>query len=323
MLVPCYNEEAAVAKVVADFRAALPARGGLSSTTIIRPTRPSRSARAAGADRAPRNPPGQGPRGAAHVHRRRSRHLRAGGWRRHLRRAERARPWSSSCSPSGSTWWWRRASTAKRRPIAPATAPATVCLPAFVASRVRPVASPTCCRATGCSRAASSNRFRCCRVASRSRPSSPSMRSSWSCRSAEIDTPYYSRPAGLSLEAQHLARRLPHPATMLRLYRAERPLSLFGAIGIALADRVGRPRGPDFHHLRAGRTGAALADRRLVDRPDAACVPVDCGRPHPRHRDARPPRAQASGLSCACARRAKSGGGAGTCASSCVPTMRC
>ena len=29
VLVPCYNEEHAVAKVVADFRAALPERGGL------------------------------------------------------------------------------------------------------------------------------------------------------------------------------------------------------------------------------------------------------------------------------------------------------
>ena len=43
VLVPCFNEEAAIAKVVADFRAALPARRRSTSTTTIRPTAPSRS----------------------------------------------------------------------------------------------------------------------------------------------------------------------------------------------------------------------------------------------------------------------------------------
>jgi len=42
VLVPCYNEEAAIAKVVADFRAALPVRTSTSTTTIpaIEPSRP-------------------------------------------------------------------------------------------------------------------------------------------------------------------------------------------------------------------------------------------------------------------------------------------
>ena len=48
MLVPCYNEEAAIAKVVRDFRAALPGATSMSMTTIPR-TRPWRRAREAGA----------------------------------------------------------------------------------------------------------------------------------------------------------------------------------------------------------------------------------------------------------------------------------
>ena len=90
VLVPCYNEEHAVAKVVADFRAALPAaavyvydNNSTDKTVEV--------ARARRRHRAPRDLSGQRSRRAADVQRHRSRHLRAGGWRRHLRCGERAR----------------------------------------------------------------------------------------------------------------------------------------------------------------------------------------------------------------------------------------
>ena len=88
----------------------------------------------------------------------------------------------------------------------------------------------------------------------------------------------------------HVVRR------MFNDVEAERPLSLFGAFGIALAIVAIGFAIPIFHRLRAGSSGAALANRGALDRSDAACVPLDRGRPHPRYRDARPPLAQASGL---------------------------
>ena len=89
VLVPCFNEEAAVATVVADFRKALPSAqifvydNNSSDRTVA-------VAREAGRRGAQRTPPGQGPRGAADVRRRRCRHLRAGRRRRDLRRRQRA-----------------------------------------------------------------------------------------------------------------------------------------------------------------------------------------------------------------------------------------
>ena len=51
----------------------------------------------------------------------------------------------------------------------------------------------------------------------------------------EIPTPYYSRPAGSAskLSTWHDGFRILW--TVLKLYRAERPLALFGSLGIALA----------------------------------------------------------------------------------------
>ena len=90
VLVPCYNEEAAIGKVVADFRAALP-EAGIYVYDNNSTDRTVDAAAAGRRHRSPRTAPGQGPRGAAHVHRHRCRHLCAGRRRRHLRRAERAR----------------------------------------------------------------------------------------------------------------------------------------------------------------------------------------------------------------------------------------
>ena len=89
VLVPCYNEEVAVAKVVKDFRAALPSAADLRIRQQFDRQYGGRRARRRRRGFR-REAPGQGLRGAAHVHRRGGRHLRAGRRRRHLRRAERA-----------------------------------------------------------------------------------------------------------------------------------------------------------------------------------------------------------------------------------------
>ena len=61
------------------------------------------------------------------------------------------------------------------------------------------------------------------------------MRSSWSCRSARCATPYYSRPQGSASKLSTWRDGFRILRTVLRLYRAERPLPLFTGIGISLA----------------------------------------------------------------------------------------
>lgn len=51
----------------------------------------------------------------------------------------------------------------------------------------------------------------------------------------EVATPYFSRPAGSASKLNTWRDGIRIAATVLKLYRAERPLSLFGALGIALA----------------------------------------------------------------------------------------
>ena len=52
---------------------------------------------------------------------------------------------------------------------------------------------------------------------------------------AEIDTPYYARPAGSASKLSTWSDGFRILRTIFRLYRAERPLPFFGAIGLTLA----------------------------------------------------------------------------------------
>ena len=142
----------------------------------------------------------------------------------------------------------------------------------------------------------------------------------------EMATPYYSRPAGSAskLSTWHDGFRILW--TVLKLYRAERPLSLFGSLRHRARHHVDRSRHPDLHHLRAGRPGAASADRGALDRADAARLPVDRLRLDPRYRHARPARGETHRLSGA----ARAGRGTAAelkigaeCANSSAPTMPC
>jgi glycosyltransferase involved in cell wall biosynthesis len=52
---------------------------------------------------------------------------------------------------------------------------------------------------------------------------------------AEIDTPYYARPRGSASKLNTWGDGFRILRTIIRIYRAERPLAFFGAIGVALA----------------------------------------------------------------------------------------
>jgi hypothetical protein len=51
----------------------------------------------------------------------------------------------------------------------------------------------------------------------------------------EVATPYYSRPSGSASKLSTWQDGFRIVWTVLKLYRAERPLALFGSVGIALA----------------------------------------------------------------------------------------
>ena len=103
--------------------------------------------------------------------------------------------------------------------------------------------------------------------------------------------------AGLGLQAQHLARRLPHPAHDAAALSGGAAAAAVHRHRHFARHRLDRHRDPDLHHLSAGGHRAAAADRGAVDRPDAAGVPVDRLRPDPRHGDARAARDETARLS--------------------------
>ena len=114
----------------------------------------------------------------------------------------------------------------------------------------------------------------------------------------EVRTPYYSRPEGSSSKLNTWRDGFRILWTILRLYRAERPLALFTGIGVSFAVIVDRPRHP-------GRW-SPTCETGLVPRLPTAilatglmllAVSVGVRRAHPRHRDARAARAEAARLS--------------------------
>ena len=135
---------------------------------------------------------------------------------------------------SGSTWWWACASIARRAPTGAATASATGC---------SPPSSPTCSATPsgtsfpdiGCSRAVSSSPF-------------PALSGGFEIETeltahalvlelpvAEIETPYYARPAGSLSKLNTWRDGMRILSTIVKLYRSERPLGFFSAIGVSLA----------------------------------------------------------------------------------------
>ncbi len=113
----------------------------------------------------------------------------------------------------------------------------------------------------------------------------------------EVATPYYSRPSGSvsKLSTWHDGFRILW--TVLKLYRAERPLPLFGAFGVALAIMsIGLAIPIFITYLEEGLVPrlptAVLSTGLMLLGFLSIAVRLD-----PRHRDARPARGQAHRLS--------------------------
>ena len=69
----------------------------------------------------------------------------------------------------------------------------------------------------------------------------------------EIKTPYFARPEGSESKLNTWRDGFRILWTIVRLYRSERPLNFFSAIGASLAIIVRRHRDSDFHHLFRNR----------------------------------------------------------------------
>ena len=114
---------------------------------------------------------------------------------------------------------------------------------------------------------------------------------------AEIETPYYARPEGSFSKLNTWRDGFRILGTILKLYRSEKPLRFFTVIGMLSDAGFGRPRGSDCHHLSREGHCSPAADRGAVDGPDdhgGAGGILGAGA---RYRDSRPPRDEAAGLS--------------------------
>ena len=113
---------------------------------------------------------------------------------------------------------------------------------------------------------------------------------------AEIETPYYARPEGSFSKLNTWRDGFRILGTILKLYRSEKPLRFFTAIGIFLMLVSIGLAIPDHRHLSRGRPRSPPADRGSVDGPDdfgGALGVIGAGA---RYGDARTPRDEAAGL---------------------------
>jgi glycosyltransferase involved in cell wall biosynthesis len=113
----------------------------------------------------------------------------------------------------------------------------------------------------------------------------------------EIDTPYYARPNGLHVQAQYLARRLSHSTHYFQSLPCRAPTGILYWRGCNGGNRLNRFRYPDCHDLSRDRPGAEIAYGRARDRAYAVGIFVYGGRPYPRYCDARSSRNETTRLS--------------------------
>ncbi len=270
VLVPCYNEERAIAKVVADFRAALP------DAALYVYDNNSTDGTVAAAEEAGAVVRRETYQGKGHVVRRMFNDVEADvyvlvdGDATYDAPSARAMV-DASWSTSGSTWW-----------SAPAGRPRRGRLSARPPRR-QPAADRLCHHMFGHSFTDMLSGYRV--FSRRFVKSFPILSGGFEIETeltvhalelelpvGEVATPYFSRPSGSVSKLSTWRDGFRILWTVLQIYRAERPLSLFGACGACARHHVDRPRDADFRHLRAGRRGAAAADGRALDRTDAACV---------------------------------------------------
>ncbi len=150
------------------------------------------------------------------------------------------------------------------------------------------------------------------------------MRSSSNCRSARCETPYYSRPQGSASKLSTWRDGYRILRTVLRLYRAERPLPLFTGIGISLAIVAIGIAIPIFMTYLEDGTVPRLPTAMLSTGLMLLAFLADRLRSDSRHGDARPARVQAPGLSGAArAGRRAAAELTASCTNWSGPTMRC
>ena len=114
---------------------------------------------------------------------------------------------------------------------------------------------------------------------------------------AEIETPYYARPEGSFSKLNTWRDGFRILGTILKLYRSEKPLRFFTAIGIFLTlVSIGLAIPVIITYPRGGHRSAA-ADRGAVDGPDDRGDAVGVVGAGARHGDARTARDEAIGLS--------------------------
>ena len=114
---------------------------------------------------------------------------------------------------------------------------------------------------------------------------------------AEIETPYYARPEGSFSKLNTWRDGFRILGTILKLYRSEKPLRFFTAIGVLLALVSIGLSIPVDHDLPRGGHRAAAADRRAVDRPDDRGDIIGIVGPGAGYGDTRTARNEAIGLS--------------------------
>ncbi len=113
----------------------------------------------------------------------------------------------------------------------------------------------------------------------------------------EMDTMYKERPIGSVSKLNTWRDGFRILGTIFYLMREERPLLFFAAIATVLARRVAVPGRAGDRRIRPDRSGAAPAHRRAGHQPDDHRLPVADLRADPGHGDPRPLGGQAHGLS--------------------------
>jgi glycosyltransferase involved in cell wall biosynthesis len=112
----------------------------------------------------------------------------------------------------------------------------------------------------------------------------------------EIETPYYARPEGSFSKLNTWRDGFRILGTILKLYRSEKPLRFFHGNRNFSDAGFGRSGHPGCRHLPRTRHRPAAADRRAVDGPDDPGGAVGILGAGARYRDARAPRDEAIGL---------------------------
>ena len=113
---------------------------------------------------------------------------------------------------------------------------------------------------------------------------------------AEIATPYGIRAPGTISKLNTWRDGWRILRTIARLVKEERPFALFRLHRRGVGAGVGQPGHPATHRVPGNRAGATYSHGGVIHRTDAGGGHELRVRPDPRHRHARPPRAQAHAL---------------------------